>query len=341
VYEEAFASGFRRRGIEVIPFRIEPQCESLALKVQRRCLTGPVLGKLNRKFEATVRTERPNAIFLRNPTCIFSSTLGRIRRERPETVLVSYCNDNPFEDGRAWLCWRHYLRNVYHCHINYFFRSSDVNHAKAMGIPNPKLLLSYFVQDLHRPQRWVQPEFRNQVVFSGHYEPDGRHLFLEHLERNGIHVKVFGPRWNELHRRSIVRQQPIRAVWGPEYVQSISGAEIALVFLSGRNRDTYTQRCFEIPACRTLMVAPRTPELRMLFEEDREALYFSTPDQLLSKVRNALADPDWRNRIAEAGYRRCTRDQHSNIKRAAEVLSDIQSHLAERNTRAQELVTSA
>jgi hypothetical protein len=287
---------------------------------------------LNRNLEARIASERPDAIFLRNPVCIYPSTLARIRRDHPRTVLASYCNDNPFDDGREWRVWRHYIGDLRKCHLNYFFRSSNVERAQAKGVPSPKLLLSYFVEGLHQPQSTVRAEFRNPVVFSGHYEPDGRHLFLEHLQRNGVPVKLFGSRWEELDRKSILRQQHIRSAWGAEYVESIAGADIALVFLSGRNRDTYTQRCFEIPACRTLMIAPRTQDLCNLFQEDVEALYFSSPQELLEKVKGALANPSRSARIAEAGYHRCIRDQHSNTKRAGEVLDDIQllsSHLQE------------
>jgi hypothetical protein len=162
------------------------------------------------------------------------------------------------------------------------------------------------------------------VVFAGHFEPDGRGDILEYLLQHGIQVRIFGARWGELPRTSIIRRQHIQPVLGEKYVQTIAGAKVALVFLSQANRDTYTRRCFEIPACRTLMIAPRTDDLKALFKEDEEAVYFSSKEELLCKVRFYLENDSARERIAQAGYRRCLQDGHSNIDRAKQVLAAIQ-----------------
>ena len=82
------------------------------------------------------------------------------------------------------------------------------------------------------------------------------------------------------------------------------------------NRDVYTRRCFEIPACGTAMVAPRTKELQAMYREGEEAVYFDSKEELLAKVRWLLEDDEARNRIAKAGRERCLQDGHSNVIRA-------------------------
>lgn len=95
-----------------------------------------------------------------------------------------------------------------------------------------------------------------------------------------------------------------------EYAKAIRGARVALCFLSRLNRDTYTRRCFEIPACGTVLASERTRDLQRLFKEDEEAVLFSSPEELVRKVLGLKAETGRRKQIAEAGYRRVQRDGH-------------------------------
>lgn len=45
----------------------------------------------------------------------------------------------------------------------------------------------------------------------------------------------------------------------------------------------------------------------MFFEEDREAVYFSTHEEMMDKIRFYLANEPIREKIAAAGHQRCLR----------------------------------
>ena len=69
---------------------------------------------------------------------------------------------------------------------------------------------------------------------------------------------------------------PIEPVFGDDYAKALCGAKVCLAFLSKLNRDSYTRRCFEIPACGNVMLAERTADLCRMFKEDEEACFFSS-----------------------------------------------------------------
>jgi spore maturation protein CgeB len=320
-YERALADGFEACGVEVVPFMVGRFLrKDLWSRLERKMLRGPVISRLNRELIRTVAECRPEIVFLFLPIYIYASTVAHIR-EDCGAVVVSHNHDNPYEDGRRWLLWRNYHACIRHCDLNYTSRPASVEHAAREGVPNPRLLKQFYIAGVHRPIFEVEPEFRNDVVFAGHYEPDGRDAILEYLIESGIDLRIFGPAWN-LSSRPNVRAQSPYIVEGDRYVQALAGAKIALVFLSARNKDFYTTRCFEIPACGTMMLAPRNDMLKAMFEEGREAVYYSSKEELLSKIRYYLANEGERQRIARAGHERCMRDGHSNIDRACHVLRD-------------------
>jgi len=105
-----------------------------------------------------------------------------------------------------------------------------------------------------------------------------------------------------------------------DYNVALNSCKIALVFLSHLNNDTYAIRCFEIPATGTFMLSTYTDDLATLFEPDKEAVYFKTPDELISKVDYYLAHDDERKQIARNGYERVMRDGHEAKDRAEQII---------------------
>ena len=71
------------------------------------------------------------------------------------------------------------------------------------------------------------------------------------------------------------------------------------------------------------MLAERTDEHKALFEEDKEAVYFSSNEELLEKCRYYLEHEDERKAIAEAGWKRCLDSDYSNEGMIRKVLKVI------------------
>ena len=324
IREEALEAGLWANGVEVIPFKTRDFLgRDLWSRIENKMLWGPATVRLNHALQRLIAETSPDVLFLWRATHLFGSALERILKHHPGLRVVSYNNDNPFQDGRGWRLWRHYFRTARLSRVNFVFRPADVALAQRMGLPNPHVLLPYYVEGLHRPLDEIPQDFRNDVVFVGHYEPDGRAEPLNYLARQGAPVRLYGPLWERAPLDPALRQRTSNAVVGEDYVRAIAGAKIALVFLSGRNRDVYTRRCFEIPACGTAMVAPRTRELQAMYREGEEAVYFDSKEELLAKVRWLLKDDEARDRIANAGRERCLRDGHSNVHRAAQVIQAL------------------
>jgi len=322
VYEEALAAGFESQGIRVPGFHNGTVLGSgLRVQIQKHLLCGPDITRLNEALIARVNEVQPDTIFYRNPIWFTPETIQRIKA-MSRAVQITYCNDNPFEDGRAWKLWRHYLRNIRLADINFFFRRRSADAAQRLGVPRPRILLPYYTEGLHKPTG-PSAEYECDVLFAGHFEPDGRVNALTSLLRAGVKVRVHGPDWN-LPRSHPLRAVCHRAIYGSEYCKAICSARIGLVFLSSLNKDTYTTRCFEIPACGTMMLAPRTGDLTSFYDEGTEAAFYADVEELVHQALYYIANDSARKSVAMAGHLRCLADAHSNIARARQICNELQ-----------------
>lgn len=107
---------------------------------------------------------------------------------------------------------------------------------------------------------------------------------------------------------------------GSDYNLAINSAKIALVFLSKKNNNSYTRRCFEIPAAKTFMLSEYTDDLDSMFNECVEAEYFRDKKEMMDKIKYYLKHDDKREKIARAGHERLLRDGHEVTDRAREIL---------------------
>ncbi len=296
-------------------------------KFQNKYLLGPSFVALNRALVDVVQRSRPSVLFVYRGTHITANTLREIRRSSPATLLVGYNNDDPFSPGQPRWAWRHFLSAVPEYDLMLAYRQHNLDDFLRTGARRVKLLRSWFVPEVNHPVNLTpeeQKKFKCDVVFAGHYEKDGRILFLDEIAKQGISIRIFGPDYpNKLPAKHLQHLMPIKPVRGEDYNRALCSAKIALCFMSKLNRDTYTRRCFEIPAAGTMLLSEYTNDLGSLFRQGIEADFFRSPDELISKLRLYLADEKLRKAVATAGYRRVYADGHDVVSRMRQVLGWI------------------
>lgn len=280
-------------------------------RAQNKYLMGPLLRRINQDFVAKALEYKPDVVFVYRGTHIRASALAAIRAALPHCVLVGYNNDDPFSPTQPKYYWRHFLAAIPHYDLMLAYRTANLDDFRAAGARRVELLRSWYVPDRNHPMDLLPAEadrFACDVVFVGHYEADQRREYLEEIARQGFKVRLFGPAkyWakplsesQELHALA-----PVSMVWGADYNRALCGAKVALCFLSKLNRDTYTRRCFEIPATRTLMLSEYSDDLASLYEEGVEVDFFRNKEEMIRKIRLYLADEKLRGSVAQAGFQK-------------------------------------
>lgn len=195
-------------------------------------------------------------------------------------------------------------------------RQCNVIEALARGAQDALRVPFAYDRDLHQP---VQTERLFATAFVGTRRPDRTATIERVAERYGQGFLVCGANWNRA--RHLARAATLRPpAYGLAMSEALCSSATALGFLNSGNRDQHSYRSLEIPACGGLLVAERTQEHQEMFEDGREALLFSSEEELFSHVDRARADSLWANSVAAAGRRRVIGDGNTFEHRVAYIL---------------------
>lgn len=148
--------------------------------------------------------------------------------------------------------------------------------------------------------------------------------------KEGVHeidLRIWGSTWNK-HKQCILSNSiQASSVEGDLYALALSSSRINIALLSekvdGASRgDQITSRTFHIPAAGGFMLHQRTEEVLQYFDEDVEMACFSSPDELINKVKYYLRYETSREQIRQRGHVRALAE-HSLDKRAETVIQRL------------------
>jgi spore maturation protein CgeB len=339
LHEEAVFNAFKQLGHEpfkfawyqyFVPTGWAKRATRLFLKAQNKYMIGPSVSKLNNDLIDFALQVQPTFIFIYRGSHIRVKTIRKIQQALKNTLVIGYNNDDPFAPQYPRWKWRHFLASVPEYDLTLAYRKHNIAEYLAIGAKRVELLRSWFIPERNYPVQLTEIEkeqYACDVVFIGHYEDDGRLACLEEIVRRGWRLRIFGPgyEWDPVIKNSplLAEHIPVRLVWSKDYNRALCGAKIALCFFSQLNRDTYTRRCFEIPASGTVLMSKFTDDIANLFLDDHEAVFFRDANAMAEGIGGLLVDEPRRTQIAIAGKQRVWDDGHDVVSRMQKVLGWI------------------
>ena len=284
---------------------------------------GILIRKTNKKLLKQVESKHYDLVIIYYSTILFGYIIKAMKKCGCKVVM--YCNDNPFSTGYRSYIWRQFKRQIPYYDIIYAYRRSNIDDYISRGAKRVELLRSYYISErnYYIPDEEIELDVPS-VVYIGHNENDDREDYIKALLDSGIDIGL-NHAWEEFHYKEEQIHIFPREVATLKYNEILNKAKIAIVFLSKLNGDTYTRRCFEIPATKTLMIAPYTEELSKMYLENEEAVFFESQNELVEKVKYYLTHDEERRKIAEAGYQRLMKSRNEVSDRVDKILADFYS----------------
>lgn len=283
----------------------------------------PDFNEVNKKIIDRINACTYDIVWIDKGIIVFPETLREIKKLSPQTKIVSYSPDN--------MALRHNQSQQYvECIPLYDYiitnKSYIIEDMKRLGAKHVTFVNNSFSEDFHRPYELSEEErdeLGGDVGFIGAWEEE-RCKSILYLVDHGVKVKVFGDaRWNKYANYSPNLTIMGRLLKNEDYCKSLQAFRISLCFLRKMNFDTQTTRSVEIPACGGLMMAERTDEHLSLFEENKEAVYFSSNKELLEKCLYYLENEEIRSKIAVAGRERAVAFGYSNESMVRNIINSI------------------
>ena len=241
--------------------------------------------------------------------------------------VINYSIDDPLggRDGPRAIA---YCLSVSHYDLCVVMRERNIAEARKLGAKDVLRVFMSADELSHAPQALTQSDISkwgSDVLFLGTWFPE-RGPFLIDLVRHGISISIRGSNWHKAPEWEMLR--PFWKgghVQGRDYAKAIQCAKVNLGMLSKGNRDLHTTRSMEIPALGGLLCAERTTEHDALYEDGREALFWSDAKECALKCHSALANFDFSRRIADAGRVRALANGNYNEKVLTKILDRAMS----------------
>lgn len=301
--EEVYGSGFEAKGYKVQHFsweQAEPSLLSRSL-LQRASwrLAWQIRARTaNQKLVETAKQFQPDLTFVVFPLLMQPNTIKALKKNG---LVFVFFTDNPLDNHHThtnvWVTQGLYLWDAI-----FIWSQQLVKQICALGITN--VFYHPFCSDTkhHYPQRQNNPDY--DVAFIGNWDDScKREKYLKAI--SNYRLGIWGSKYWQTNCKEAMVGRLHKGMCSYEEIPQILGsAKIGLNILRPQNEMGHNIRTFEIPVSGTLMLSEKNSELLDLFAEDREAVYFSSSEELRQKVAYLLKDSNAIKSIAKAGYKK-------------------------------------
>lgn len=323
-------SGYRLRslqrlGQDVFPFDVSSYRSRSRIVEAVKYRIPPfdfIVRRINRDLLSAVHEHKPDLVWFDKPIHFTPGTVQAIRQTGALTVC--YNQDNPFGSLKEKI-WHQFYRVFRLFDLHCLFRDADIPRYTQWGLPWIRTTLS-FEPSIHFPPSpgWSDALRTRSVSYVGspfEQRPD----FLRRLaDEKGIPLVISGPRWEKYLEPGAFRRLVSHGYLSDaQYREGIWRSRINLGFVTYFNEEDIGHKSVEIAACAGFLLALRTKGHQALFEEDREAVFFSSLEECADKCRFYLERPALRDSIAARGRERAVRSGYDNDTQLAKVLNRL------------------
>lgn len=215
-----------------------------------------------------------------------------------------------------------FLRSLSFYDLHVTTKSYNVTELISMGAKNAVFINNCFDDIYHIKIQKLNQDF--DIGFIGSFEIERANMLLIlAIKKYNLAIRGNWPKkWVKIFQKYSIDIKPIELSY-PEYNLFISNCKINLCFLRKVNRDLQTTRSIEIPAMGGFMLAEDTVEHRLLFESEKEAVFFKNEFDFEEKINYYINESNLRIQIADNGYKKTLNSGYSNFNTFYKLFNDI------------------
>lgn len=243
----------------------------------------------------------PDLIWVDSGDYFGRDCLRYLREYKKKIILYNVDDPTGYRDGNRF---NSLLQSIPFYDLCVVRREINEIEYKCYGAIRTLRMWLSFDELVHQNSEYSRTDLLN-ISFIGTFIPgENRDQFIYKMICSGLSLEIWGGRWD---RSPLYRNMKFKChgpAVGSKYTDVIQNSAISLGFLSYSNRDIHTRRSLEIPASGGLLCAERTSEHQLLFEEGREAVYWSSNSECIEVCKYLIKNPDYRETIRKAGMKK-------------------------------------
>ena len=192
---------------------------------------------------------------------------------------------------------------------------------RAIGIPRPVFWPQAFDVEGYKSANTVPPDLACDVAFIGNPEPVHRQQLLRRVDEE-FDLKIWGRGWWVVEGQFSGIQR--RQILPHHYAAVCRAAKVIVGCDAARGVELcFSNRLWLTLGCGGFLVTNYVPGFESLFENHKHLVWYKSPEECIELIRDYLARPEDRERIARAGCE-LVRSKHTYRHRAEELVKLVE-----------------
>ncbi|WP_231427107.1 glycosyltransferase [Pedobacter sp. Leaf250] len=279
---------------------------------------------INQKVLETAVSLRPQVILIFKGMELKPETIKVLKSNC--SLLCNYNPDHPFKfyskgAGNSNVADSLSLFDIYFSYSNSICKQLKADYNVTSNC------IPFGYDETIKPIKSKSSHLLEQVLFIGAWDKD-REQKIKNLTK--FNLQVFGPTvWN----RKLMRLKNIKyhdkLLYTQDYADACLSARGILNFLRPQNiiEQSHNMRTFEVPGYSGLLISERTEEQLGFFEEDKEAIYFDSIEELKDKLQFYKVHEGLVSKIKANGNYRSIKSGYGYQNRTKLMISYINKYL--------------
>jgi spore maturation protein CgeB len=325
-----------RRGLE----RCHVQVEGYAAADQYheiigRSIVNRVINKLspavfykgiNEKLLSFLSGKKYDIILVFKGMELFEDTVKQLKGHA--TLVANYNCDHPFRFFSPGAGNQNVLDGIKHYDVHFSY-SKKITEQLATKFGKQAYCIPFGYDQDAVAVAGNTAAYQGRFLFIGAFDSD-RAKWLNEL--NAEDLDIYGnSKWKTRNgfRPQVAKSYRQRSLYGNDYSTAIVSSLGIINLLRDQNivEQSHNMRTFEVPGYGGLLMSQRTGEQAEYFEEDKEAVFFDSMDELRDKMAYLRKNIAVVEKIKMAGYERSRQSGYSYDERSRQLLTRLKAHL--------------
>ncbi|MBD0295291.1 MAG: glycosyltransferase [Flavisolibacter sp.] len=330
--ELQYTRGFLKQDWQVYSYEIQQPLDqlwrrSLLDKMALRFLPNIYLNAINKKVIAHVKELQPDVVLIFKGMQLFPNTVAVLKKHT--ALLCNYNLDHPLEIYSRGGTNKNVISSVEHFDVFFTYSNSIVKKIISQYNISSYCIPFGFDPLLNEKYGSLPLEQIDSYLFYGTWDK-ARERFLNALGRDD--VAVYGDvEWGTRTKRNGLAYKNFKRkkLYDAELYTTIRSSIGVINNLREQNivENSHNMRTFEVPGYGGLLISQFTEEQAYFFEPNKEAIYFSSIEELNDKLEYLKRAPKEVNKIKINALNRSMKCGYSYNDRAKQMSDFIRKHL--------------